>query len=291
MSTPSDGESREPARGVSHAFADLLSQEFSPSTGHLATVVSGCLFAPSLFVFWFVNGVVDFSTALAVGAVASPAGLQVRLAAYVLLVPTFLVARVAVHLVRPADRRAVLSGSCPQTTYLSLDWVSVGILATGLPFALRDVGPWLGANLVVLVGVFFLPHALPPRRRAGVRAAALAAGPAVFLYAKYGALLAAGPDPAAVLGPVATLELAPATVDALATAVNSLAVGPAAVAAFAVVSNHVLTRPELRSVPLARHALPDRDPDRVVVASAAFGTVFYLSVVAVATGRITVVPW
>jgi hypothetical protein len=72
------------------ALADLFSQEFAYSSGHLATILNTCLFAPSLLTFWFVNGLVDFSTAVAIGAVATPAGLQVRLLAYLLLVPTFL---------------------------------------------------------------------------------------------------------------------------------------------------------------------------------------------------------
>lgn len=56
------------------AIRDLSSQEFSYSTGHLAAILNTCLFAPSLFTFWFVNGVFDFSTAIAIGAVATPAG-------------------------------------------------------------------------------------------------------------------------------------------------------------------------------------------------------------------------
>lgn len=52
----------------------------------------------------------------------------------------------------------------------------------------------------------------------------------------------------------------------------------------------MLTRPELADVPLVRHSLPQRDPDLVVAANAAFGTVFYLLVVAAATGRVIVGP-
>lgn len=86
------------------AAVDLVSQEFSYSTGHLAAILNGCLFAPSLVTFWFVNGVLDFSTALAIGAVASPVGLQVRLLTYVLLVPTFLLTGVTGHLLYPEHR-------------------------------------------------------------------------------------------------------------------------------------------------------------------------------------------
>ncbi|SHH02069.1 hypothetical protein [Halobaculum gomorrense] len=289
QSVQTDSEDADGVR-VHHAFSELVSQEFSPSVGHVTTILSGCVFAPSLFVFWFVNGVIDFSTALAIGAVSSAAGLQVRLLAYVLLIPVFLAARVVLHLLDPEDRRAVLSGSCPQSRYLSLDWVSVGILATGLPFALRDIGPWLGGNLVVVLGVFVLPRVAPERWVVPTKVAAFVVGPAVFLYAKYGAFLPIGPAPATVLGPVATLQLTPATVELLATSVNSLALGPVIVAGFAVLSNRVLTRPEIRSLPVVHHALPHRDPDSVVVVSAVFGTVFYLVFVFAMTGAIVGVP-
>jgi hypothetical protein len=39
-----------------------------------------------------------------------------------------------------------------------------------------------------------------------------------------------------------------------------------------------------------RHALPERDPDAIVATSAAFGTVFYLLVVVMATGELVVLP-
>jgi hypothetical protein len=54
--------------------------------------------------------------------------------------------------------------------------------------------------------------------------------------------------------------------------------------------NHLLTRPELTEIPFLRHTLPRRDPDSVVVTSAALGTMFYLLVVTAATGRIVLVP-
>ena len=53
------------------AAVDLFSQEFSFSTGYLATILNGCLFAPSLLTFRFVNGLIDFSTAISIGAVAT----------------------------------------------------------------------------------------------------------------------------------------------------------------------------------------------------------------------------
>jgi len=197
------------------AVADLLVQEFDWSTGHLATILSGCAFAPSLLTFWFVNGVLDFSTAVAIGSIQGPGGLVVRLLAYLLLVPAFLLLRVTYYLVHPVHRRTVLSGACPQSDLLSLDWFSVGILATGLPLALADFGPWLGMNAVFLVGIFLLPRAMAgERRRNGTKFLAIALGGLVFAYASYGAAVASVtplPHPAAVLGPVATLTLAPAT--------------------------------------------------------------------------------
>jgi hypothetical protein len=268
----------------------MLSQEFSLSTGHLATVLNGCLFAPSILTFWFVNGVLDFSTALAIGAVQTGAGLQVRLYAYLLLVPTFLVVRATLHLLHPTNRRQVLAGSCPRTRLLSLDWFSVGILATGLPLAIQNLGPWLSMNLVFLVGVFGVPRLLPDRWGRRVKSGSLVGGSVLFLYANYGAAVHVLPAPRTVVGPVATLALSDATTMSLVTVVNSLLLGPPLVAAFGVLTNHVLTRPELTEIPLLSYSLPDRDPDRVVVASAAGGTVFYLLVVAAATGQVLVVP-
>jgi len=275
---------------VRTATADLLGQEFSPSTGHLAAILHGCLFAPSILTFWFVNGLVDFSTAVAIGAVATPAGLYVRLLAYVLLVPTFLLGRVAVHLAHPVHRKQILAGSCPSTRLLSLDWISMGILATGLPLALGNLGPWLGMNAVFVVGVFVLPRYLPAHRAGAVKLAAIGVGGVTFAYATYGGAVAALPDPAAILGPVATLSLGDAAVERLFRAANSVVIGPPLVAAVGVGLNRVLTRPELVDVPLVRHSLPQRDPDLVVAANAAFGTAFYLVVVAVATGQVIVVP-
>jgi len=276
------------------AVADLLVQEFDWSTGHLATILSGCAFAPSLLTFWFVNGVLDFSTAVAIGSIQGPGGLVVRLLAYLLLVPAFLLLRVTYYLVHPVHRRTVLSGACPQSDLLSLDWFSVGILATGLPLALADFGPWLGMNAVFLVGIFLLPRAMAgERRRNGTKFLAIALGGLVFAYASYGAAVASVtplPHPAAVLGPVATLTLAPATVDAAFRTFNSVATGPPVIAALAFLLNRVLTRPELASMPLVRHSLPRRDPARTVLASAALGTLFYLGVAAAMSGSVTLGP-
>ncbi|WP_283402573.1 hypothetical protein [Halorubrum sp. DM2] len=276
--------------GVRGALRDLLSQEFSYSTGHVTAILNGCLFAPSLLGFWFVNGVLDFSTAIAIGAVATPAGLQVRLLAYLLVVPTFLLTRIAVHLIHPVHRKQVLSGSCPTTRLMSLDWFSVGILTTGLPLAIQNVGPWAGMNAVFLVGVFLVPRLLPTARRNHVKLLAFALGGTVFLYASYGGAVSWLPNPATVLGPVATATLDDDTARRLFRAVNSIAVGPLLVGLFGVAMNRILTRPELTEIPVVSRALPRRDPDLVVVTSAALGTAFYLLVVTAATGHLTVVP-
>jgi len=272
------------------SLSDLLSQEFSYSSGHLAAILHGCLFAPSILTFWFVNGVLDFSTAAAVGAVATTAGLQVRLFAYVLLVPVFLLARVTLHLAHPVHRAQVLSGSCPTTQLMSLDWVSLGILATGLPLAVQNFGPWVGMNAVFLFGIFVLPRALSPRYRPGVKLLAIVAGAVVFLYATYGGAVSFLPAPTSVLGPAATVSLTDGATDRLFRLANSVAFGPLVVGGFGVAMNHILTRPELRDVPLVQRTLPHRDSDRVVATSAAFGTAFYLLVVASATGQIIVFP-
>ncbi|ELZ33178.1 hypothetical protein [Halorubrum tebenquichense] len=256
----------------------------------MTAILNGCLFAPSLLAFWFVNGILDFSTAIAIGAVATPAGLQVRLLAYLLVVPTFLLARIVVHLIHPVHRKQVLSGSCPNTRLMSLDWFSVGILTTGLPLAIQNIGPWVGMNAVFLVGVFLAPRLLPITRRNHVKFLALVLGGVVFLYASYGEIAPWLPNPATVLGPVATAALGDDTTRWLFRLVNSIVVGPLIVGLFGIAMNRILTRPELTDIPVVRHALPRRDPDGVVVTSAAFGTAFYLLVVKAATGHLIVVP-
>lgn len=272
------------------ALTSLFSQEFSYSTGYLTVILNGCLFAPSLLTFWFVNGVLDFSTAVAIGAVGTPASLQVRLLAYLLLVPTFLLARVITHLLHPAHRAQVLAGSCPSSPLMSLDWVSMGILATGLPLAIQNFGPWFGMNVIFLVGVFVLPRVLPARQAGAFKLFAIVLGGTVFLYASYGGVVSMVPHQSRVLGPVATVTLSDDTTLWLYRLINSIAFGPVLVGVFGVFMNHVLTRPELTDIPVVRHTLPRRDPDLVVVTSAAFGTAFYLVVVAVATGELVFVP-
>jgi len=272
------------------AAGELLEQELGYSTGHLAAILNTCLFAPSLLTFWFVNGVVDFSTAVAVGAVATPAGLQVRLLAYLLLVPTFLLVRALAHLLHPAHRKQLFAGSCPTTPLMSLDWVSMGILATGLPLALQDFGPWVTMNTIFLAGIFVLPRLFPAHRAVAVKLLAIVVGSVVFLYANYGGLVPLLPPPSAVLGPLATFTLGDSTTAWLLRAVNSVLLGPLIVGALGVSLNHILTRPELADVPLVRHALPRQDPDAVVLTSAAFGTVFYLLFVAALTGHLVFIP-
>jgi hypothetical protein len=237
-----------------------------------------------------VNGLVDFSTAVVLGSVGSTAGLLVRLYAYLLVVPAFVLLRAGFHLAHPRHRREVLSGACPSMQLLSLDWFTVGILATGLRLAFQDLGAWLGMNAVFLVGLFVAPRLLPSRAASAVKFGAIGGGSALFLYAKYGGSVAPLPEPAPLVGPVATVTLSDATVAWLGSVVNSLAFGPLLVAGFGVLMNYLLTRPELRDVPLVRHTLPRRDPDRVVVTSAALGTVFYLLVVGAATGDLVVAP-
>jgi hypothetical protein len=278
------------ANRLRSAFGQLLDREFSYSAGHVAAIVNTCLFAPSLLTFWFVNGVLDFSTAVAIGAVASPGGLQVRLLAYIFLVPTFLFVRVAVHLVYPVHRRQILAGSCPTTQLVSLDWFSMGILATGLPLALQDFGPWFAMNAMFLVGLFALPRFVADERAAPLKLFAVVAGSLVFLYANYGGAVTTLPAPGAVLGPVATYRLTDGTTRLLLRTFNSVVSGPIVVALFGVVMNRVLTRPELADIPLVEYALPRRDPDVVVLTSAAAGTAFYLLVVVFTTGRLVVVP-
>jgi hypothetical protein len=277
-------------RNLRDAVADLFSQEFSFSTGHLTALLGGCLFAPSLLTFWFINGLLDFSTAVALGTVASAAGLQIRLLAYLLLVPTFLLLRIGVHLAHPEHRKQVLAGSCPRTDVLSLDWFSVGILATGLPLSLQALGPWITMNVVLLVGVLLVPQFVTGRAAVASKVAAIVVGPALFFYAKYGTVVPGLPEPGAVLGPVATVTLSDGTTALLMELANSLLVGPLLVAGFAVLMNYLLTHPEVRDIPVVQHSLPNRDSIRVVGLSAALGTVFYLLVVAGASGALVVVP-
>lgn len=282
-------------RNLRRAFGDLLSQEFHWSTGHVATLVNGCVFAPSLLAFWFVNGVIDFSTALLIGSIASPAMLQVRLGAYVLLVPVFLGLRVGFYLLHPIHRKTVLSGACPQSRLLSLDWFSVGILATGLPLALQDIGPWLGMNLVFLLGVFVVPRFFRQLWiQRTTKLIAILLGTTLFLYAKYGGLLAGlvpvVPRPGVVLGPFGTLTLSSGVTRMLMRVMNSYLLGPITIALFGYVMNRILTRPELTELPYLNYALPQRDPWLVVVTSSMLGTAFYLLLVSLTIGRTIIVP-
>lgn len=146
-------------------------------------------------------------------------------------------------------------------------------------------------NAVFLVGVFLVPRPLRDRRASDVKLLALILGSVLFFYANYGAVVAPPlPTPATTLGPVATFALDAETTRWLFRLVNSVVLGPLAVAVFGVGTNHVLTRPELADIPLVRHALPRRDPDVVVATSAALGTVFYLTVVGLVTGRLVLFP-
>lgn len=277
------------------SFKDLLSQEFGWSTGHLSALVNGCVFAPTLLTFWFANGVADFSTAILLGTVASPAGLQIRLLAYLLVVPVFIATRAGYYLLHPVHRQAVLSGSCPQSRLLSLDWFTVGILITGLPLALRDLGLWISMNLVFLVGIFLLPRLVADGRRSvAVKVGAIILGVGLFGYVKFGATAAAVvglvPQPATVVGPVATLSMSEQTLDFLLRAMNSLLVGPPLVALVGYVLNRIMTHPEVTNIPLLHYTIPRRDPWKVVAVSASLGTVFYLLFLAALTGRLVLVP-
>lgn len=282
--------------GLRDALGELLAREFSWSNGYTAVLFNSCMFAPSILSFWFVNGILDFSTAFVIGSVgANGVGLAVRLLAYLLLVPVFLGLRMAHYLLHPRHRQAVFEGTCPNHEFLSLDWFSVGIVATGLPLAWQRLGPWVGSNAIFLVGIFVLPQFVTDRRRAlQLKIGSLLAGTLVFLYASYGAALAvlvpSVPQPALVLGPVATLALTEQTTATLLRGFNSLLLGPIVVALLAVVMNWLLTHPALTEIPLLSRTLPSRDPNRIVLTSAALGTAFYLGFVFLATGRLVVVP-
>jgi hypothetical protein len=279
------------ARSLRSAFADLLSQEFSWSAGHLTALVNGCVFAPTLLTFWFVNGVADFSTAFVLGTVASPAGLQIRLFAYLLVVPVFIAVRASYYLLHPVHRKAVLSGTCPQSQLLSLDWFTVGILLTGLPLALRELGLWIGTNAIFVTGIFLLPRFVDADRPStAVKVGALLAGMALFAYVKVGGTVGAVPRPAAVVGPVATLSLTAADIGFLMRLMNSLLLGPPLVAVVGYATNRVMTHPAVTDIPLLHHTLPRRDPWPAVAVSASLGTVFYLLFRGAFTGHLVVVP-
>jgi hypothetical protein len=275
---------------VWQAFRELLAQEFRYSTGHLTAVLHTCLFAPSLLTFWFVNGLLDFSTAITIGAVGTVAGLQIRLLAYLLLLPTFVLVRATLHLLHPRHRKQVLAGSCPETRFVSLDWFSLGILTTGVPLAIQNIGPWVSMQLTFLGGIFVVPRLVRPARRGPIKLATVGLGSGLFVFANYGDLLPVLPRPAPILGPIATATLSDGATASLMAVVNSLLLGPVVVGAFGVAMNHILTRPELTDIPLLSYALPRRDPDTVVATSAGFGTLFYLLVVAAVTGQWILLP-
>lgn len=173
-------------QGVHRAVLAVVTDDCEWSCGNATSLGLSCVFGLTLLKFWFLNGLIDFSTALAVGSVASPVGLAVRLTAYVLVVPTFVGLRLAYYAAHPAYRRALRGGSCPSGGPLRLDWFTVGILATGLPIALRDLGPWLGMTAVFLVGLFAVPRVLDGRAAANARLGSIVVGSALFAYTKYG---------------------------------------------------------------------------------------------------------
>jgi hypothetical protein len=283
------------AAALRSAFGELLTQEFDWSAGHLTALLNGCVFAPQLLTFWFVNGVADFSTAIVLGTVASPGGLQVRLLAYLLVVPVFVAVRAGYYLVHPVHRRAILSGTCPKSRVLSLDWFTVGILMTGLPLAFRDLGLWVGTNAVFVLGIFVLPRFVAGDRRSlAVKLGAIAVGLFLFGYVKAGGAMADAvgvvPEPAAALGPIATATLRERDLALLLRLTNSLLTGPFLVALVGYVANRVMTHPAVTEIPLLHYTLPERDPWRVVAVSASLGTVFYLLFLAAFTGRFVLVP-
>lgn len=172
---------------------------------------------------------------------------------------------------------------------MSPDWFSMGILATGLPLALQNFGPWFGMNAIFLVGVFVLPRILPEHQASVITPFAIMFGGAVFLYANYGGVLPLLPTPSTGPRTVATFTLGDDITRWLVRLVNSLMFAPAFGGAFGVFMNHLLTRPKLTETAFIRHALPRRDPD-LVVTSTAFGTAFYLTVVTAAIGQLIVLP-
>lgn len=284
------------AKRVGEAVSDLFTKECAWSCGYFVAFLFGCVFSPVILKYWFINGVLDFSTALVIGSVSTQSGMLVRALAYVLIVPAFFVAKFTYYAVHPQYRQTILTGACPTGRLFSLDWFSVGILATGLPLALQDLGPWIGMNTVFLLGVFVLPRFVHSQRLAiATKIASLLGGTILFLYANYGVFLTGFvpwiPDPTAVLGPVATFQLTDTTTTSLLRAVNSVVLGPPIIAVFAYVMNRLLTHEALTSIPAVHHTLPRRDPWKTVTLSAAIGTLVYLGTVFLYTGEIVIVPW
>lgn len=280
---------------VLRSLTGIVGDQCHASCGHSTALGLGCLFSASLLRYWFVNGLLDFSTAFALGTAAAPGGLIARLAAYLAVVPVFLLTLWGYHLFDAERRTRLLETGSPSRTPLSLDWFTVGILATGFPIALRALGTWIATVALVLAALFAVPFVLDSSRtRTGTQLTLLLAALLLFVYGTYGDVVTATfefmPSPRRVLGPIAGVTLSATTITSMLAVTNSLLVGPLFVAAFAVGSNAVLTHPVLRTVPVVRHALPRRDPTKTVAVSSAAGTVFFLLVVWLLTGWLVVVP-
>lgn len=278
---------------IGEAVAHLFTKECAWSCGYFVVFLFGCVFSPIILKYWVINGLLDFSTSLVIGSVTTGSGLLVRALAYVIIVPVFFALKFLYYAVHPEHRQTVLSGACPRGRLFSLDWFSVGILATGLPLALQNFGPWIGMNAIFLLGVFVLPRFIRSHRLViGTKVASLVGGTILFLYANYGGFLAAIvpviPDPGVVLGPVATFRLSDALTTSLLHIVNSVVLGPPIIAGFAYVMNRLMTHEALTTIPVLHHTLPRRDPWKTVGLSAAAGTLVYLGTVFLYTGDIII---
>lgn len=235
------------------AVLDLVKDDCSGSCGTYLGVGLGCFFGVTILKFWLINGIIDFSTALVLGTFTSTAGLAVRLAAYVFVVPFFFAVQLSYYLLHLDHRSTLRPGRCQRSDLLSLDWFTVGVLVTGLPLALREFGPLAGMNAVFLVGLFVIRRFVKDDSLRGVmKLGSIVLGSGLFLYANDGGRLAAAtalPTPAAVLGPVATFRLSAPAAVLLSRLFNSLATGPRVVAGFSLVMNGLLTHPVLKTTP------------------------------------------
>jgi len=116
-------------------------------------------------------------------------------------------------------------------------------------------------NAVILLRMFLLPKLFPGRQSGVIRLLASVFAGLVFLYANYGGAVPVILQPSTVLGPIATFALDDATTLWLFRLVNSITCSPVVVGGFAVLMNHILTRPNLTDI--RSSSMPSRGVIRI----------------------------
>lgn len=275
LSIMSDIEWTEP--GLRVAFLEMLYDDFD-IRGDILGALIACFVSVDI-VYWAIGGLSNFGTAFALGAISGDVSL--RIIAYVLLVPMFVLTKFLYHMI--FDRDSMMSGSCPSNSVFDLDWFAVGVLGTSFPMALQDAGAWIFSTVIYLISLFVLPRLVDDRRTGNIlKVGGLAVGFGLYLFIVHG-------DPSA-LPDFMTFTLSDQTTQQIVDLVTSIVFGPFLLGLFAVGNAVVLTSRPFKTIPYAGPLLPDRDNIRSVFVSGAIGTVMFLGIQGVLTGDLIIFP-